>query len=189
MDIVDFETVTSQGVQGVQRTQDRLAEMQQQWIELYQSGQLTGAPMDDRQMLEAAYYSQYTPKEWQALEQTRQSEELEQVDTFWKQKGAESRQMILESVKTSPPELSPEQTLAKLEEAEENKHAHHAQPVNLGEIIHAIGYDIQHWDELPQKTTGEKIDACFFSKQRIGVVLGLALVFTLSISIVVVCTL
>lgn len=185
----NFESITSQGVAGIHATRDRLSQMQQQWVDLYQSGQVTGAPIDDRQMMEAAYYSQYTPKEWQQVEQQRQSDEQTKVSDFWASQSKTVRQEILESPKEAQPTLNTDETMTKLREIETQKSRPKPLKFDLGNTLRVMLHDIEHWDEMPYETNAEKVEACFFSEGRVGVVLGLTLLFTLAIAIVAVLTL
>ena len=52
-----------------------------------------------------------------------------------------------------------------------------------------IFHDLQKWDDLPQETTLQKMEACFLSPERIGAIVCSAFLMIAIVALIVILTL
>ena len=178
----------------IYNARDRLLQYQKEWVELYQSGQATGVPIDDSQLANAAMQSIFTPKEWKQHQETQNQNVRDSVQQFWDTHGNDAKQKWLSESRNASIQLSREDTLAALRDPEPRRTAKRRtfeiamKPSNLRNAFQNVWTDLQKWDQLPQNTNLEKFQACFMTPERVGVIVCSTLVMVAIIAFIVIFT-
>lgn len=212
---MSIQTVNGSRVPDVRDVLTRFQQYQKEMLARVQSGDLVGVGIDDERLLNAAATSVWSPDEWAAQDGTRKQTKRTDVDKFWNSQGTRSKQAFLnESKPVAPTQAAAvESNAAKAAElrarmAKRGGVSLHSKtdtsskktsdtrtpfltamrPDNIRTAFGDIVTDLRRWDDLPQKTGLEKIEACFFDSDRMGAIVASCLLMITLVALVVILT-